>query len=94
LLKGAEQLDHILKMNFSSEKGDLTELSWVGTGFHGFGEVSHNIADRDEVDLGGAGLWEQVEVSWLGVGFSWLVVIVSAVISPERGVLFYRLKGS
>jgi hypothetical protein len=57
LLKGAEQLDHILKMNSSSGKGDLTELSWAGTGFHGFGEVFHNIADRDEVDFGGAGLW-------------------------------------
>jgi hypothetical protein len=26
-----------------------------------------------------------VEISWLGVGFSWLVVTVSVVISPERG---------
>jgi hypothetical protein len=56
LLKGAEQLDHISKMNSSSGKGDLTELSWGGTGFHGFGEVSHNIVGRDEVDFGGAGL--------------------------------------
>jgi hypothetical protein len=63
LLKGAEQLDHILKMNSFSGKGDLTELSWVGTGFHGFGEVSHNIVDQDEVDFGGAGLWNQVEIS-------------------------------
>jgi hypothetical protein len=72
LLKGAEQLDHILKMNSSSGKGDLTELSWGGTEFHGFGEVSHSIAGRDEVDFGGAGLWNQVE-------FSWLVVAVSVV---------------
>jgi hypothetical protein len=72
LLKGAEQLDHILKMNSSSGKGNLTEPSWGGTGFHGFGEVSHNIADRDEVDFGGAGLWNQGE-------FSWLVVAVSVV---------------
>jgi hypothetical protein len=63
LLKGAEQLDHISQINSSSGKGGLTELSWVGTGFHGFGEVSHNIADRDEVDFGGAGLWKQVEIS-------------------------------
>jgi hypothetical protein len=63
LLKGAEQLDHILKMNSSSGKEDLTEPSWGGTGFHGFWEVSHNIADRDEVDFGGAGLWNQVEFS-------------------------------
>jgi hypothetical protein len=87
LLKGAELLDHILKLNSSSGKGNLTELSWVGTGFHGFGEVSQNIADRDEVDFGGAGLWNQVE-------FSWLAVAVSVVISPERRVLFYRLRGS
>jgi hypothetical protein len=63
LLKGAEPLGRILKMNSSSGKGDLTELSWVGTGFHGFGEVFQNIADRDEVDFGGAGLWNQVEIS-------------------------------
>jgi hypothetical protein len=63
LLKGAEQLDHILKMDSFSGKRDLRELSWVGTGFHGFGEVSHNIADRDGVDFGGAGLWNQVEIS-------------------------------
>jgi hypothetical protein len=85
LLKGAEQLDHILKMNSSSGKGDLTELSWVGTRFHGFGEVSQNIADRGEVDFGGAGLWKQVEISWLGVGFSWLVVTVF-VVTLWRGV--------
>jgi hypothetical protein len=70
LLKGAEQLDHILKMNSSSGKGDLSELSWGGTGFHGFGEVSQNIADRDEVDFGGAGLWYQGEISWLAVAVS------------------------
>jgi hypothetical protein len=40
-------------MNSSSGKRDLTKLSWGGTGFHGFGEVSQNIADRDEVDFGG-----------------------------------------
>jgi hypothetical protein len=63
LLKGAEQLDHISKVNSFSGKSDLTELSWGGTGFHGFGEVPHNIAGRDEVDFGGAGLWNQVEFS-------------------------------
>jgi hypothetical protein len=63
LLKGTEQLDHILKMNSSSGKGDLTELSWGGTEFHGFGEGSQNIADWDEVDFGGAGLWNQGEIS-------------------------------
>jgi hypothetical protein len=71
-LKGAEQLDHFSKMNSSSGKRDLTELSWGGTRFHGFGEVSYNIVGRDEVDFGGAGLWNQVE-------FSWLVVAVSVV---------------
>jgi hypothetical protein len=50
-------------MNSSSGKGDLTKLSWVGTGFHGFGEVFHNIADRDGVDFGGAGLGNQVGFS-------------------------------
>jgi hypothetical protein len=44
-------------------KRDLRTLSWAGTGFHGFGEVSHNIVGRDEVDFGGAGLWNQVEFS-------------------------------
>jgi hypothetical protein len=78
-LKGAELLDHILKLNSSSGEGNLTELSWVGTGFHGFGEVSQNIADRDEVDFGDVGLWNLVEISWLVVGFSWLVVTVSVV---------------
>jgi hypothetical protein len=62
-LKGVEQLDHISKMNSFSGKGDLTKLSWAGKGFHGFGELSHNIAGRDEVDFGGAGLWNQVEFS-------------------------------
>jgi hypothetical protein len=56
LLKGAEQLDHISKMNSFSGKRDLRELSWVETGFHGFGEVSYNIADRDGVDFGGVKL--------------------------------------
>jgi hypothetical protein len=50
-------------MDSFSGKRDLTKLSWVGTGFHGFGEVSHNIVGRDEVDFGGAGLWNQVEIS-------------------------------
>jgi hypothetical protein len=73
LLKGAGQLDHILKMGSFSGKRDLRELSWVGTEFHGFGEVSHNFVGRDGVDFGGAGLWNQLE-------FSWLVVAVSVVI--------------
>jgi hypothetical protein len=72
LLKGAEQLDHISKMDSFSGKRDLRMLSWAGTGFHGFGELSHNISDWDGVDFGGAGLWNQVE-------FSWLVVAVSVV---------------
>jgi hypothetical protein len=63
LLKGAEQLDHISKVNSFSGKRGLTKLSWAGTQFHGFGEVSHNIVGRDEVDFGGAGLWNQVEFS-------------------------------
>jgi hypothetical protein len=63
LLKGAEQLDHISKMDSFSRMRDLTKLSWVGTGFHGFVEVSHNIIGRDEVDFGGAGLWNQVKIS-------------------------------
>jgi hypothetical protein len=62
-LEGAEQLDHFSKMNSSSGKRNLTELSWGETGFHGFGEVSHNIVGRDEVDFGGVGLWNQVEFS-------------------------------
>jgi hypothetical protein len=64
-------------MNSSSGKGDLTELSWGGTGFHGFGVVSQYIADRDEVDFGGAEFWNQV-------GISWLVVAVSVVILWRR----------
>jgi hypothetical protein len=55
--------------SFSGKRG-LRELSWVGTGFHGFGEVPHNIADRDEVDFNGAGLWKQVEILWLVVAVS------------------------
>jgi hypothetical protein len=62
-LKGAEQLDHISKMGSFSGKRDLTELSWGGTGFHGFGELSHSIAGRDGVDFGGVKLWNQVEIS-------------------------------
>jgi hypothetical protein len=63
LLKGAEQLDHISKVNSSSGNRDLTKLSWVGTGFHGFGEVSQNIADRDEVDFGGVKVWIQKAIA-------------------------------
>jgi hypothetical protein len=73
-LEGVEQLDHISKMNSSSGKGDLMKLSWGGTGFHGFGEVSHNIVDRDEVDFGGAGLWNQVKISWLVVAVSVVIL--------------------
>jgi hypothetical protein len=29
-LKGAEQLDHISKMNFFARIRDLTKLSWAG----------------------------------------------------------------
>jgi hypothetical protein len=71
-LEGVGQLDHISKMDSLSGKRDLWTLSWVGTGFRGFGEVFHNIVGRDEVGFGGAGLWNQVE-------FSWLVVAVSVV---------------
>jgi hypothetical protein len=67
LLEGVEQLDHISKMNSSSGKRDLTSLSWARTWFHGFGELSHNIIGRDGVDFCGAGLWNQVELSWLVV---------------------------
>jgi hypothetical protein len=45
-------------MDFLSGKRDLRTLSWAGTWFHGFGELSHNIIGRDEVDSGGAGLWK------------------------------------
>jgi hypothetical protein len=50
-------------MNSFSGKRDLTTLSWAGTQFHGFGELPHNIAGRDEVDFGGVGLWNQEEIS-------------------------------
>jgi hypothetical protein len=56
LLKGAEQLGYISKMNSFSGIRDLTTLSWAGTWFHGFGELPHNIVGWDEVDFGGAGL--------------------------------------
>jgi hypothetical protein len=63
LLKGAEQLDHISKMDSFSGKRDLRTLSWSGTGFHGFGELSHNIAGRDGVDFGGVKLWNQEAIT-------------------------------
>jgi hypothetical protein len=63
LLKGAEQLDHISKVNSFARKRDLTKLSWAGTQFHGFGEVSFNIVGRDEVDFGGVGLWNQEAIA-------------------------------
>jgi hypothetical protein len=63
LLKGAEQLDHISKMNAFSGKRDLTKLSWGGTGFHGFGKVSHNIVGRDGVNFGGVKLWNQEAIA-------------------------------
>jgi hypothetical protein len=50
-------------MDSLSGKRGMWTLSWVGTGFHGFGEVPHNIVGRDEVDFGGAGLWNQVDFS-------------------------------
>jgi hypothetical protein len=50
-------------MDSFSGKRDLWTLSWVGTGFHGFGEVSHNIVGRDEVDFGGVKLWNQEAIS-------------------------------
>jgi hypothetical protein len=56
LLKGAEQLDHISKMNSFSGDRDLTKLSWAGKKFHGFGGLPHNIVGRDGVDFGGVGL--------------------------------------
>jgi hypothetical protein len=43
-------------MNSFSGKRDLRTLSWAGKRFHGFGELPHNIAGRDEVDFGGVGL--------------------------------------
>jgi hypothetical protein len=42
---------------------DLTKLSWAGKQFHEFGEVSHNIVGRDEVDFGGIKLWNQGAIS-------------------------------
>jgi hypothetical protein len=63
LLKGAEQLGYISKMNSFSGKRDLMTLSWAGTQFHGFGELSYNIVGRDGVDFGGIGLWNQEEIS-------------------------------
>jgi hypothetical protein len=63
LLKGAEQLDHFSKMNSFSGKRDLRTLSWARTWFHGFGELSHNIVGRDEVDFGGVKLWNQEAIS-------------------------------
>jgi hypothetical protein len=44
-------------MNSFSGKRDLRTLLRVGAGFHGFGELFHNIVGRDGVDFGGAGLW-------------------------------------
>jgi hypothetical protein len=73
LLKGAEQLDHISKVNSFSGNRDLTKLSWGGTGFHGFGELSHSIAGRDGVDFGGVKPWNQEAISYV-------VVVVSVVI--------------
>jgi hypothetical protein len=78
LLKGAEQLDHISKMNSFARIRDLTKLSWAGTGFHGFGELSHNIAGRYGVDFGGVKLWNQEAISW--------VVVAVSVVTFWRGV--------
>jgi hypothetical protein len=77
-LEGAEQLDHILKMNFLAGKKDLTKLSWAGKLFHGFGELLHNISGQDGVDFGGVKLWNQE-------GISSIVVVVS-VVTFWRGV--------
>jgi hypothetical protein len=63
LLKGVEQLDHISKMNSFARKRDLMKLSWAGKLFQGFEELLHIIADRDGVDFGGAGPWNQVAIS-------------------------------
>jgi hypothetical protein len=52
LLKGAEQLDHILKANSFAGKGDLTKLSWARRWFQGFGKLLHDIAVQDGVDFG------------------------------------------
>jgi hypothetical protein len=62
-LKGAEQLDHILKINSFSGERDLTMLSWAGKLFQGFEELLHNISGRDGVDFGGVKLWNQEEIS-------------------------------
>jgi hypothetical protein len=43
-------------MNSFARIRDLTMLSWGGTGFHGFGEGSHNIVGQDGVDFGGVRL--------------------------------------
>jgi hypothetical protein len=62
-LEGAEQLDYISKMNSFARIRDLTKLSWAGKLFHGFGELLHNIAGRDGVDVGGVKLWNQEGIS-------------------------------
>jgi hypothetical protein len=63
LSKGAEYLDHILKVNSFAGKWDLTKISWVRRYFQGFGELLHDIADRDEVDFGGVKLRKQEAIS-------------------------------
>jgi hypothetical protein len=63
LLKGAEPLDHISKINSFAGKRNLTKLSWQESSFQGFEELLHNIAGRDGVDFGGVGLWNQVVIS-------------------------------
>jgi hypothetical protein len=50
-------------MNSFSGKRGLTQLSWAGKQFHGFGELSHNIVGRDEVYFGGLKLWNQEVIS-------------------------------
>jgi hypothetical protein len=62
-LKGAEQLDHISRMDSFSGKGDLTKLSWQESSFQGFEELLHNIAGRDGVDFGGVGFWNSEAIS-------------------------------
>jgi hypothetical protein len=57
-LEDAGQIDHISKINSFARIGDLMKLSWARKWFQGFGELPHNIADRDGVDFGGAGLWD------------------------------------
>jgi hypothetical protein len=56
LLKGAEQLDHISKMNSLARIRVLTKLSRAGKLFQGFGELFHSVVGRDGVDFGGAKL--------------------------------------